>query len=96
MPPGIAPKPLKNISHCVHIMTGAVIPKGCDCVIPVEQIHLEGDTAQSKDWTMIKKNQFIRFQAADGKKGEILLKSGFGFGRRISGLPPVWEKSKSR
>src|SRR5271154_5167270 len=40
IPPGIAPKPLKNISSCVRIMTGAVIPKGCDCVIPVEQIHL--------------------------------------------------------
>lgn len=76
VPPGIAPKALKNISHSVHIMTGAVIPKGCDCVIPVEQVHLEGDTARLKDWTMIKKNQFIRFQAADGKKGEILLKPG--------------------
>ena len=76
IPPGVAPKPLKDHSKCVHIMTGAVIPKGCDCVIPIEQIHLEGDTAQSKDWTMIKKNQFIRAQASDGKKGQILLKSG--------------------
>ena len=76
VPPGISPKALKNIAHGVHIMTGAVIPKGCDCVIPIEQINLEGDTAQVRDWTMIKKNQFIRFQAADGKKGEILLKSG--------------------
>jgi molybdopterin molybdotransferase len=74
--PGIAPKPLKHITNCVHIMTGAVIPKGCDCVIPIEQIYLEGDTAQSKDWTMIKKHQHIRFQATDGKKGEVLLKSG--------------------
>ncbi len=76
IPPGIAPKPLKNISNCVRIMTGAVIPKGCDCVIPIEQIHLEGDTAQAKDWTMIKKHQSIRHQGADGKKGEVLLKSG--------------------
>jgi len=76
VPPGIAPKALKNIAHSVHIMTGAVIPKGCDCVIPIEQVHLEGDTARLKDWTMIKKNQFIRFQASDGKKGEILLKGG--------------------
>jgi len=76
IPPGIAPKPLKDLAHCVRIMTGAVIPKGCDCVIPIEQIHLEGDTAQSKDWTMIKKYQSIRFQATDGKKGEVLLKAG--------------------
>jgi len=76
VPPGIAPKALKDISAAVRIMTGAVIPKGCDCVIPVEQIHLEGDTAQIKDWTMIKKNQYIRFQGADGKKGEVLLTPG--------------------
>jgi len=76
IPPGVAPKPLKNFSQCVRIMTGAVVPKGCDCVIPIEQIHLEGDSAQAKDWTMVKKHQFIRFQASDGKKGEILLKSG--------------------
>jgi len=76
IPPGIAPRPLKDQASCVRIMTGAVIPKGCDCVIPIEQIHLEGDTAQSKDWTMIKKHQHIRFQGTDGKKGEVLLKSG--------------------
>ena len=76
IPAGVAPKPIKNSSGCVRIMTGAVIPKGCDCVIPIEQIHLEGDTAQSKDWTMIKKHQSIRLQGADGKKGEVLLKAG--------------------
>jgi len=76
IPPGFAPKPLKNHLNCVHIMTGAVIPKGCDCVIPIEQIHLEGDIAQARDYTMIKKHQFIRLEGADGKKGEVLLKSG--------------------
>jgi len=74
--PGIAPKSLNNPANCVRIMTGAVIPKGCDSVIPVEQIFIEGDTAQCKDWTIIKKGQFIRPQASDGKKGECLLKSG--------------------
>ena len=76
IPPGIQPKPLKDLSNCVRIMTGAVIPKGCDCVIPVEQLYLEGDTAKSKDWTLIKKHQFILHQAADGKKGTVLLKAG--------------------
>src|SRR5580704_1196361 len=76
IPAGVASKPLKDLANCVRIMTGAVIPKGCDCVIPIEQIHVEGDVAQSKDWTMIKKYQSIRHQAADGKKGEILIKAG--------------------
>jgi len=76
IPAGTQPKPLKSTSSCARIMTGAVIPKGSDTVIPFEQIHLEGDIAQCKDWTMIKKHQFIRAQAADGKKGEVLLKAG--------------------
>src|SRR5271169_5694777 len=42
VPPGIAPRPLKDLSNCVRIMTGAVVPKRCDCVIPIEQIRLEG------------------------------------------------------
>jgi len=76
VPAGVAPKPLKKNTDCVRIMTGAMVPKGCDCVIPLEQIHIEGDTAQCKDWTMIKKHQSIRLEGADGKKGEVLLKSG--------------------
>jgi molybdopterin molybdotransferase len=76
IPAGTSPKPLKDAANCVRIMTGAAVPKGCDCIIPIEQIHVEGDTARSKDWTMIKKNQFIRHQGADGKKGDVLLKSG--------------------
>ncbi|MDE1921187.1 MAG: molybdopterin molybdotransferase MoeA [Candidatus Omnitrophica bacterium] len=73
---GVSPKPLKKPSGCVRIMTGAVVPKGCDCVVPVEQVQVDENFALCKDWTMIKKHQFIRSQASDGKKGDILLKSG--------------------
>jgi len=73
---GVLPKALTSSSHCVRIMTGAVIPKGCDTVVPVEQIFIEGDWAKCKDWTTIKKGQFIRLQASDGKKGTVLLKAG--------------------
>lgn len=74
--PGVSPKPLKDPSRCVRIMTGAVVPKGCDCVIPIEQILLDGVTAQPRDWTMIKKYQSIQHQGADGKKGQTLLEAG--------------------
>ncbi|MBF0510856.1 MAG: molybdopterin molybdotransferase MoeA [Candidatus Omnitrophica bacterium] len=76
VPPGIAAKPLKNSSYCLRVMTGAVLPKGCHCVIPIDQIDLEGNIAEIKDWTIVKKNQNIRFQAADGKRGKVLLKHG--------------------
>jgi len=92
--PGIAVKPLKDASHCVRLMTGAVIPKGCDCVIPIEQVHIEGDHAQLKDWTMIKKNQYIRFQGTDGKKGQVLLKSGHRLWAPHIGIAASVGKSK--
>ncbi len=76
IPAGVNPKPLKGPNKCVRIMTGAVVPKGCDCVVPVEQVHIEGDHAKLKDWTVIRKNQNIRFQGSDGKRGQVLLKAG--------------------
>src|SRR3954464_5368490 len=27
---------LRDSSHCIEIMTGAVLPGGCDCVVPIE------------------------------------------------------------
>jgi Molybdopterin biosynthesis enzyme len=66
---------LKKPNHCVQIMTGAPLPQGCDCIIPIEQISLEDDTAYVNDWVTFKSKQFIRYQATDAKKGQLLLKS---------------------
>ncbi len=65
---------LKNPNHCVQIMTGAPLPQGCDCIIPIEQINIEDDIAHLNDWVTFKSKQFIRYQSADAKKGQLLLK----------------------
>src|SRR5687767_1124812 len=31
---------LLHLDGCVEVMTGAMLPEGCDCVIPVEQLEL--------------------------------------------------------
>ena len=67
---------LKKADACVRIMTGGVIPEGCDCVIPVEQLDEEEEGIQLKDWTVINAKQNIRFQGTDRKKGDVLLKAG--------------------
>src|SRR5688572_12765365 len=35
---GEAPKALSNDGSCIEIMTGAMLPQGCDAVVPVEQV----------------------------------------------------------
>ena len=59
---------------CVKIMTGAKIPKGCDAVIPFEDVKIEND----KVWLPknIKKFANIRFSGEDVKKGEKIISKG--------------------
>src|SRR3569833_1403351 len=43
---GDPPLSLAATTGCIEVMTGAVVPAGCDCVIPVEQISLRGSEAE--------------------------------------------------
>ena len=36
---------LINKNHCIEIMTGSVLPKGTNCVIPIEKIVIKHDIA---------------------------------------------------
>ena len=71
---GDKPYKLKNPNNCVEIMTGAVLPLGCNAVVPVEQVAIEGDIASLKGWTLVKQRQNIRFKGSDSKKGQLLIK----------------------
>ncbi len=74
--PGAKAYRLKDNNAGVRIMTGSAIPEGCDCIIPIEQLIVENDYAQLNDYVTFKPRQFIRYQASDAKKGQVLLKSG--------------------
>lgn len=58
----------------LKIMTGAKIPYGCDCVVPIEQVELDGNII--KILKPYKQNQNIRESAEDIKSGITLLSSG--------------------
>lgn len=73
---GHKPYRLINPNHCVQIMTGSPLPQGCDAIIPIEQVNIENDLATLNDYVTFKPKQFIRYQASDAKKGQVLLKSG--------------------
>ncbi len=43
---GAAPMSLPTYADCIEVMTGAQLPTGCDCVIPVERIAVSDGFAQ--------------------------------------------------
>jgi molybdopterin molybdotransferase len=65
---------------CIEIMTGASMPDGADCIVPVERIGIAGGVAAIEDGYEAKRGQFIHARGSDHKRGAELLRPG----RRIS------------
>ena len=61
----------------IEIMTGGILPKGFDTIIPIEQINFYPNKTEKKYILIdqkIKKNNHVRFAGSDFKKGEVILK----------------------
>lgn len=67
---------LESAEHCIEIMTGAMLPEGCDCVVPVEQISVIGERAVLQDSADAQVRRFVHAQASDYRRGDVLLESG--------------------
>jgi len=66
---------LKNPGNCLEVMTGAILPKGMDTVIPYEDLTIENGIATvninpKSKWKNIHK------QATDKYKGDLLIEKG--------------------
>ncbi|MET3651133.1 molybdopterin molybdotransferase MoeA [Dyella japonica] len=65
---------------CLEVTTGAMLPEGCDCVIPIEQLQRDGeDYVLSVDCQPLA-GQFIHRRASDCAEGTLLLSSGMRLG----------------
>ena len=63
--------------NAVEIMTGAIIPKGFDTIIPIEQIVFFPNKENAKYILVnkkITKYNHVRFKGSDYKKGELVVK----------------------
>lgn len=67
---------LRDPTHCIEVMTGAILPEGTDCVVPVEQIQVQKSQAKIQDSISLNRMQNILKKGSDYKKGKLLLKSG--------------------
>ena len=60
----------------VEVMTGALIPKGFDTIIPIEKIIFRSNSKYISINNKIKKNQHIRYVGSDYKKKDLIIKKG--------------------
>ncbi len=72
---GDPPQTLRDPSGCIEIMTGAMLPGGCDAVIPVEQIRRDGDFAELGGKT-VAPWQNVHRRGTDCRQGALLLSAG--------------------
>ncbi len=73
---GDPPCTLASEHHCIEIMTGAQLPHGCDCVIPIEVYEKNGtQITLQHDYTPAPKKN-IHTQGSDRKQGQTLLNPG--------------------
>ena len=80
---GDPPLSLASPQHAIEIMTGAVLPAGCDAVIPVEQSRLaeiEPQTVSFEPELRIAVGQNIHRRGSDVRQGALLLATGVRLG----------------
>ena len=58
----------------IKIMTGAPLPEGCEAIIPIENVSVEGDQVTLP--AVVEKDAHIRWAGEDVKSGTVYLKKG--------------------
>ena len=66
---------LKNNNFCIEIMTGAILPKNTNCIIPIERIKINNTAILDINY-LPKKLQFIHQQGSDHQENTEVLKVG--------------------
>jgi molybdopterin molybdotransferase len=77
---GAPPLSLGNSEHCIEVMTGAMLPAGCDCVVPVEQLSVADGVAQLAPEAAPQSRSNIHERGTDSRCGQDLLQPGIRLG----------------
>jgi molybdopterin molybdotransferase len=73
---GDPPLTLASPAHCIEVMTGAMLPAGCDCVLPIEQLQVSGGEAGYTGKATIAAWRNVHRRASDERQGALLLATG--------------------
>ena len=66
--------------QCLEVMTGAMLPGGCDTVIPVERLTRAGSEIEIDAGAEVAERQFVHAQGSDRGRGTRLLQPGMRIG----------------
>lgn len=73
---GDAPLTLVSAADCIEVMTGAVLPAGCDSVVPVERLKIERGQAQLTMDARVEPWLNVHRRGSDTRQGSLLLRAG--------------------
>jgi molybdopterin molybdotransferase len=73
---GDPPLTLTDQGACIEVMTGAVVPSGCDSIVPVEQISIASGCAEIAADLNVEAGQNVHRRGSDSRQGALLLSSG--------------------
>jgi molybdopterin molybdotransferase len=71
---------------CVEVMTGAPLPLGSDCIVPVEETTRVGEKIRVSPTFEILPRRFVHVAGNDARTGEIQLEPGVLLGSREIGV----------
>jgi molybdopterin molybdotransferase len=77
---GMPPLRLEDPTACLEAMTGAVLPPGCDCVVPVERLEVVDGVAVIDDTTPVEPFWNVHTRGVDCREGDMLLARGARLG----------------
>jgi molybdopterin molybdotransferase len=73
---GDAPLTLNAPTDCIEVMTGAVLPVGCDSVVAVEELSVAGGQAAIATLARVEPWQNVHRRGSDTRQGTLLLSAG--------------------
>lgn len=73
---GDVPLTLGAPADCIEVMTGAVLPSGCDAVVAVEELSVAGGQASLGAHVRVEPWQNVHRRGSDTRQGTLLLSAG--------------------
>jgi len=73
---GDPPLTLATDGACIDVMTGAVLPAGCDSVVPVEELSVTGGEATLASSVRVEPWQNVHRRGSDTRQGTLLVSAG--------------------
>jgi molybdopterin molybdotransferase len=75
-PAGVPALALSNLRSAIEVMTGAVMPRGADCVIPLEEYDLADRIASLKANALRQAYRNVQRRGSDSRPGVPMLRAG--------------------